>query len=96
MTEAEKILKDLGQKIEELIERAKSSEVREEIDEAIEKLKKERDKFEEHMRELKEKNEPKIQEVKVHLRSAMEELNQAFQKMFRKGPDAEVVDDDNK
>ena len=95
MSEAEKILKDLGQKIDELIDRAKSGEVREDIDEAIEALKKQRDKFEEKMKDIKEKNEPKVQEAKVHLRSAMEELNQAFQKMFRKGPGADVVDDED-
>jgi len=94
MSEAEKILKELGRKIDELVERAKSGEIKEDVDEAIEALKKQRDKFEEKMRDMKEKNEPKVQEAKVHLRSAMEELNQAFQKMFRKGPDAEVVDED--
>lgn len=95
MSEAEKILKDLGQKIDDLIERAKSGEVKEDIDEAIEALKKQRDRFEEKMKDLKEKNEPKVQEAKVHLRSAMEEINLAFQKMFRKGSDAEVVDDED-
>lgn len=95
MSDAEKVLKDLGRKIDELVERAKSGEIKEDIDEAVEALKKQRDKFEEKMRDVKEKNEPKMQEAKVHLRSAMDELNQAFQKMFRKGPDAEVVDDED-
>ncbi|MCE7995730.1 MAG: hypothetical protein HEP71_27370 [Roseivirga sp.] len=94
-TEAEKILRDFGSKIEELIDRAKDSsgDMREDLDEAIEALKKQRDKFEEKMKDVKTKNEPKVQEAKVHLRTAMEEMNKAFQKMFRKGPDAEVVDD---
>ncbi len=95
MSEAEKILKDLGKKIDDLVESAKNGEIREDIDEAIEKLKKERDRFEEKMQDLKDKNEPRMQEAKVHLRSAMEEMNQAFQKMFRKGPSAEVVDDED-
>ncbi len=94
-TEAEKILKDFANKIEELIDKAKDSsgDMREDLDEALEALRNKRDKFEEKMKDMKTKNEPKFQEAKVHLRSAMEEMNQAFHKMFRKGPDAEVVDD---
>lgn len=94
-TEAEKILKDFANKIEELIEKAKGSsgDMREDLNETIEALRNKRDKFEEKMKDMKTKNEPKFQEAKVHLRSAMEEMNQAFHKMFRKGPDAEVVDD---
>ena len=96
MSEAERILKDLGRKIDELVDKAKdaSGEVREDLDEAIDALKKESRKFEEKVREAKERNEPKFQEAKVHLRTAMEEMNKAFQKMFRKGPEAEVMDDD--
>lgn len=95
--EAEKILKDFAKKIEELIDKAKDSrgEMREDFDETIEKLKKQRDKFEEKMKDVKAKNEPKVQEAKVHLRTAMEEMNLAFQKMFRKGPDAEEVKEDD-
>ncbi len=95
-TEAEKILKDFATKIEELIDKAKDSsgEMREELDETIEALRKKRDQFEEKVKDMKTRNEPKFQEAKVHLRTAMEEMNQAFQKMFRKGPDAEVVDED--
>lgn len=95
-TEAEKILKDFANKIEELIDKAKDSsgDMREELDEAIEALRKKRDQFEEKVKDMKTKNEPKFQEAKVHLRTAMEEMNQAFQKMFRKGPNAEVVDED--
>lgn len=95
-TEAEKILKDFSRKIDELIDKAKGAtgEMREDLDEAIVALKKQRDKFEEKMRDVKHKNEPKFQEAKVHLRTAMEEMNQAFQKMFRKGPGAEEVKDD--
>ncbi len=94
--EAEKILKDFATKIEELIDKAKDSsgEMREELDETIEALRKKRDQFEEKVKDMKTRNEPKFQEAKVHLRAAMEEMNQAFQKMFRKGPDAEVVDED--
>lgn len=95
MNEAEKILRDLGRKIDDLIDRAKSGEIKEDMDEMIESLKKQRDKFEEKVKDMKEKNDPKIQEAKTHLRKAMEEMNQAFHKMFRKGPSAEVMDDDD-
>lgn len=96
MSDAEKVLKDLGAKIDELIDKAKdaSGDLREEMDEAIENLKKQRDKFEEKIQEAKERNEPKIQEAKVHLKTAMDEIGKAFEKMFRKGPSAEETDED--
>ena len=89
MSDTEKFLKDLGKRIDELVEKAKDAtgDWREELDETIEKLKAQRDRFEEKMQDAKTRNEPKFQDAKVHLRAAMEEMNMAFQKMFRKGPD---------
>ncbi len=93
--EAEKLFKDLGEKIEQLIEKAKhaSADVREEMKEPIEKLKKERDKLEKKMVDFRDKNEPKIEEAKHHLKTAIDEMSKAFEKMFRKGPGAEEYKD---
>ena len=94
--EAEKILRELGKKIDALLEKAKhtSGEVKEEILQKVEELKNHRDKFEDNMQDFRAKNEPKWQEAKVHLKAAAEELKNAFDKMFRKHPDeAEIVED---
>lgn len=93
--EAEQLIKDLRNKIDELIEKAKyaSGEVREEMEETIAKLKIQRDKLEEKMDDFRVKNEPKIEEAKHHLKNALDEIGKAFEKMFRKGPSAEEMKD---
>ena len=93
--DAEQLIKDLRDKIDELIEKAKdaSGDVREEMDDTIEKLKKQRDKLEGKMDDFRIKNEPKIEEAKHHLKNALEEISKAFEKMFRKGPGAEEMKD---
>lgn len=89
----DKILEELREKIDELIDRAKdaSEEVREEMEETIEALKVQRDKLEEKMVDFRIKNEPKIEEAKHHLKAAAEEIGRAFEKLFRKGPGAEEL-----
>ncbi|PIQ48671.1 MAG: hypothetical protein COW03_08630 [Cytophagales bacterium CG12_big_fil_rev_8_21_14_0_65_40_12] len=91
--DAEKLLIELREKIDELIEKGKdaSGEVREELDETIEKLKVQRDKLEVKIDAFREKNEPKIEEAKFHLKNAMEEIGKAFEKIFKKGPRAEEM-----
>ncbi len=91
---SDKILQELREKIDELIDKAKdaSDEVREEMEETIEALKIQRDKLEERISDFKLKNEPKIEEAKHHLRSAADEIEQAFKKLFRKGPGAEETE----
>ena len=90
MKDFEKLFKELGEKIKELVDKAEdaSGEVREDMKETIEKLKKERDKLEEKMADFRSKNEPKIEQAKHHLKIAMDEIGKAFEKMFHKGPDA--------
>ncbi|HEY9117543.1 MAG TPA: hypothetical protein VIN11_06940 [Roseivirga sp.] len=91
--DTEKILKDIREKIDELIEQAKnaSAEVREEMEDVIEDLKVQRDKLEDKMQDFKTKNGPKFDEAKFHLRKAAEELENAVKKLFRKGPGAKEV-----
>ena len=94
-TEMEQLIKDLRIKIDLLIEKAKdaSGDVREEMEETIESLKKQRDKLEDRMDDFRVKNEPKIEEAKHHLKNAADEIGKAFEKMFRKGPGAEEMKD---
>ncbi len=91
---SDQIVKELKEKIEELIDKAKdaSDEVREEMEETIAALKLQRDKLEVKMADFKTKNEPKIEEAKHHLKVAGEEIGKAFEKLFRKGPGAEETE----
>ena len=91
--DTEKLLKELREKIDELIEKAKDAgaEARDEMEDVIEDLKKQRDKLEDKLQEFKSKNEPKFDEAKFHIRRAAEELEQAVRKIFRKGPGAEEL-----
>lgn len=93
--EAEDLLREIRNKIDDLIDKAKdaSEDVREEMDETIENLKKQREKLEGKMEDFRIKNEPKIEEAKHHLRVALDEIGKAFEKMFRKGPRAEESKD---
>lgn len=91
--DTEKVLKDIREKIDELIEKAKDAtgEVREEMDDLIEDLKKQRDKLEDKLQDFKTKNEPKFEEARHHIRKAAEELELAVRKIFKKGPGAEEL-----
>ena len=91
--EAERIFKELGEKIEEMAAKLKSltGDAEEEMKETMEQLKKQRDRLEEKMVDFRTKNEPKIEEAKHHLKVAMDEIGKAFEKMFRKGPGAKEV-----
>jgi len=90
MNEFDKLFKELGEKIQGLVEKVTeaSGEVKEEMKGTIEQLKKQRDKLEEKMVEFRTKNEPKIDEAKHHLKTAIDEISKAFEKMFKNGPSA--------
>jgi ElaB/YqjD/DUF883 family membrane-anchored ribosome-binding protein len=83
---AQKLLNDLGKKIDELtrkmVEKAKESGF--DADKEIEKLKKERDKLEEEFKEFKERNNPRWQEMLDHLENAGQEIVKAAESIFKK------------
>ena len=87
------IIEKITQQIEDLVEKAKNvgEEAREELEDTIAELQKQKDKLEDKVEEFKAKNEPKFDEAKFHLRNAAEELEQAVRKLFNKGPGAEEV-----
>jgi len=91
--DTDKLLKDVREKIDELVEKAKDlgADARVEAEETIEELKKQSAKLEEKVEEFKTKNEPKFDEAKFHLRNAANELEAAVKKLFRKGPGAEEI-----
>ncbi|WP_109832356.1 sll1863 family stress response protein [Reichenbachiella versicolor] len=82
----EDILKDLGRKIDELIEKAKTAkdEVRDDIDKKITVLKSRKKDLEDEYYDFKEKNEDKWAEVKDHLSSAAAEIKLAAEAAFKK------------
>lgn len=81
----ENLLKELGRKIDHLIEEAKeaSGEVREEVDQRIDELKERKDKLEEEFKEFQ--SQERWQEAKSHFSSAVHELKLAAEKVFKKG-----------
>lgn len=84
--QVEKILQELGHKIDQLIEDAKyaKEEVREEVEGRIKDLKKKKVKLEDELNDFKTKNEGTWDDVKHHLKTAAEELKKAAEAVFRK------------
>ena len=83
---AQRILNHFGKKIDELTRKMKekAKEKGFDADKEIEKLKKERDKLEEELREFKEKNNPRWQEMLDHLETAGQEIVKAAESIFKK------------
>ena len=84
--QVEKILKELGKKIDELIVEAKGAkdDIRDEVEEKIKDLKKKKGKLDEEYQSFKEKNEGKWDEIKTHLSAAAEEIKRAAEAAFKK------------
>ena len=83
--QVEKILAELGKKIDQLIVETKSAsgDVREDVEKKIKELKKKKEKLEEDFESYKGKNEGKWQDAKSHLSSAAQELKKAIEAMFK-------------
>lgn len=95
--EVEKLLKDIGEKIDVLIEKGKkaSGEAGDEIDQKIEELKRNKWNLENEIEELKRKveerfqderkaMEPKLKKSAEHLKAALFQLNEAVKAIFSK------------
>jgi Skp family chaperone for outer membrane proteins len=95
--EVEKLLRDIGIKIDELIEKGKeaSGEAKKEIEKKIEELKLnkedlERDfqnkktKFEQLYNRKKTEMDPRFKKSGIHLREAFKQLNEAVKALFSK------------
>lgn len=81
----EDVLKELGSKLDRLIEEAKEAtgEIREDMEETIVKLKAQRDELEKNLSGYKEKSKEKWQEAKPHFTKAVDELKAAMSKIFK-------------
>lgn len=95
--EVEKLLKDIGEKIDDLIEKGKkvSGEAGDEIDKKIDELKNkkwdlERDfdemkvRFDQRFQEEKKNMEPKLKKSGEHFKAALFQLNEAIKALFEK------------
>ncbi|UXX80871.1 hypothetical protein N7E81_07130 [Reichenbachiella carrageenanivorans] len=84
--QVEKILKELGKRIDDLILEAKDAkdDIRDEVEDKIKELKKKKSKLDDEYQTFKEKNEGKWAEIKTHLSSAADEIKLAAEAAFRK------------
>ncbi|PIB36295.1 hypothetical protein BFP72_13275 [Reichenbachiella sp. 5M10] len=84
--QVEKILKELGHKIDQLIVDAKGAkdDIRDDVEVKIAALKEKKEKLETEYSEFKHKNEGKWEEIKNHLSSAADEIKQAAEAAFKK------------
>ena len=84
--EVEKILSELGKKIDQLIEDAKGAKdtIRDDLEIRIEELKEKKSKIEEEFSAYTEKQEGKWEDVKDHLEKALTELKMAATSAFKK------------
>ncbi|MBU2885834.1 hypothetical protein KO507_08680 [Gilvimarinus agarilyticus] len=84
--QVEKILKELGKRIDDLIVEARGAkdEIRDEVEDKIRDLKSKKENLETEYSEFKEKNEGKWVEIKNHLSSAADEIKLAAEAAFKK------------
>jgi len=82
---AEKLLKEFGQKIDELIERGKNSskDIRDDLDGTTVEIKKLRDKAEEEVLKFRDANKEAIEEIQAGLGRAGAELKKTFKTVFK-------------
>jgi chromatin remodeling complex protein RSC6 len=83
--QVEGILTELGKKIDLLIVEAKgaSKEVRDDVEEKIQELKKKKEKIEKDFDGYKDKNEDKWNDAKSHFMTALSELKKAVESVFK-------------
>ncbi|MEP2026709.1 MAG: hypothetical protein ABJH98_03235 [Reichenbachiella sp.] len=84
--QVEKILKELGKRIDDLIIEAKDAkdDIRDDVEEKIKELKKKKVKLDDEFQSFKDKNEGKWDEIKAHLSSAAEEIRKAAEAAFKR------------
>jgi arginyl-tRNA synthetase len=87
---AEKMLNDLGKRIDELIRDLHEAKDKATVEyaEEIEELKRGRDKVQEEIDEFRERHKERFHEIEVRLERAGAELKNAFEAAFGKKPKA--------
>ncbi|MDN5202997.1 hypothetical protein QQ008_16525 [Fulvivirgaceae bacterium BMA10] len=82
----ERILKKLGQKVDDLIEKTKNSsgDLEEDLKKKVQELRKSSVKFEEDVKNFHEENKDKFKEVGEQLEKSAVELKKAVESVFSK------------
>ena len=85
---AERLLRDLGKKIDELLNKSfeEKGELREDLKRRLEELKRNKEKLESEIKGFVAKNEHKWKDVEVRLQNAADELKKALEIIFQKNP----------
>lgn len=85
---AERILRDLGKKIDELINKSfeERGELKEDLNRRIEELKRNKEKLESEIKDFVSKNESKWKDIENRLQNAADELRKALEIIFQKNP----------
>jgi DNA repair exonuclease SbcCD ATPase subunit len=85
---AEKLLRDLGKKIDELISKTfeERGELKEDLNRRLEELKRNKEKLESEIRGFVSKNESTWKDVEIRLQNAADELKKALEIIFQKTP----------
>ncbi len=83
---AEKLLSEIGKKIDEIFENSKESraEIKKDMKEKIEELKKGKEKLEKEFVEFTSNNDGKWTDVKDHLEKALNEVKNAMDAIFKR------------
>lgn len=82
----EKTLRDLGKKIDELINKSlhEKGDLKEDLNKRIEELKRNKETLETELKDFMSRNEGKWKEAEVYLKRAAEELKKAIEVVFQK------------
>lgn len=90
-SKAKKIIRDLTEKIDELLEKSDISkeDVKKEIDARIKELKKSRDEVNEELKKIKEDNKETIEKVEKLAKNTAREIKSAFSGFMDKFSDKE-------
>ena len=86
MGQTEKVLRDLGKSIDDLFAKSKNSkeDVKKELDERIEELKRNKKTLEEKFSSFKEEHADEFEKFETKLQEAADEVKEAFDKLFKK------------
>lgn len=86
MGQAEKAFRDLGKSIDDLFSKSKDSkaDIKKELDERIEELKRNKKTLEEKFSSFKEEHADEFEKFETKLQEVADEVKEAFDKLFKK------------
>jgi dsDNA-specific endonuclease/ATPase MutS2 len=84
--QAEKILRELGKSIDDLISKSRNSkgDIKKEFDERVEEIKRNKKTLEKKLAAFKEEHAEDFEKFELKLQEAVNEVKEAFDKLFKK------------